>query len=230
MTAPTGIVYLIQPEELLLTNRYKIGCSGKNNLSRLSGYKKNSRCLCVVECIYPYALENKIKEEFNKKHKLIAGKEFFEGVENELFNDFIYIVQEYNNERILQNIMDEDIEKLEIIKNNREQLIPLVVLEFYKILDRHISIPSNKNIKFIDKNIFQIYIGNNKWDQISFYELKYHLLYKVIKSFKYGLKLYPNSEHSSMYKFIVDDFDQNILEYLCCYDDELIDLIKKHCL
>jgi hypothetical protein len=42
MTTPTGIIYLIQPEELLLTNRYKIGCSGKSNLSRLLGYKKNS--------------------------------------------------------------------------------------------------------------------------------------------------------------------------------------------
>ena len=41
----TGIVYLIQPEELLQTNRYKIGCSTKNDLSRVCSYKKNSRYL-----------------------------------------------------------------------------------------------------------------------------------------------------------------------------------------
>lgn len=36
-----GIIYLIQPAELVGTNRYKIGCSKKDDLSRLTtGYKK----------------------------------------------------------------------------------------------------------------------------------------------------------------------------------------------
>ena len=131
MTAPTGIVYLIQPEELLLTNRYKIGCSGKGNLSRLSAYKKNSRYLCVIECIYPYALENQIKEKFTKKYKLIAGKEFFEGLENEIFNDFINIVQEYNNDQLIQNIANTEIGNMEKIINERKKAIPLIVLGLY---------------------------------------------------------------------------------------------------
>lgn len=94
-----GMIYLIQPEELLFTNRYKIGCSSKKDLSRLSAYKKNTRYLCTMECNNPYDLENKIKDEFKQKYKLIAGNEYFEGIEKDIFNNFINIVQTYNNEK-----------------------------------------------------------------------------------------------------------------------------------
>ena len=44
-----GIIYLIQPAELLGTNRYKIGCSGKNSLDRCKkGYKIGSRYLSII--------------------------------------------------------------------------------------------------------------------------------------------------------------------------------------
>jgi len=94
----TGIVYLIQPEELLQTNRYKIGCSAKNDLSRVCSYKKNSRYLYIAECINPYTLESNIKSAFNNKYTLIAGKEYFEGDEKNIVNDFVKIVNDYNNE------------------------------------------------------------------------------------------------------------------------------------
>jgi len=229
MTTPTGIIYLIQPEELLLTNRYKIGCSGKSNLSRLSGYKKNSRYLCVIECIYPYTLENKIKEEFNKKYKLIAGKEFFEGLENEILNNFIKIIQEYNDEISMKNITDEDIEEMDKIVNEREKAIPSIVLGMYEVLDDFLSVPRHRNIKFISENVFEIYIGDNKWDTLSFYEIKQNLLNKVIESMKASLELNPNSDHSHFIKFIINDFDKNIGEYLCCHNDKLINLLKNHC-
>jgi hypothetical protein len=94
----TGIVYLIQPEELLQTNRYKIGCSLKNDLSRVCSYKKNSRYLYIAECINPHTLESNIKSSFNNKYTLIAGKEYFEGDEKNIVNDFVKIVNDYNNE------------------------------------------------------------------------------------------------------------------------------------
>lgn len=35
-----GLIYLIQPKELIGTNRYKIGCSRKNDFKRITqGYK-----------------------------------------------------------------------------------------------------------------------------------------------------------------------------------------------
>jgi hypothetical protein len=103
----TGIIYLIQPEELLQTNRYKIGCSTKNDLSRVNSYKKNSRYLYIAECINPYTLEANIKSAFNDKYKLIAGKEYFEGDEKDIINDFVKIVNDYNNKIYCSdNILD----------------------------------------------------------------------------------------------------------------------------
>jgi len=84
----TGIIYLIQPAELLGTNRYKIGCSKKNNLKRCSnGYKKGSRYMCIMECNKPLILEKKIINKFNEKFKKICGNEFFEGEEKEIIKE-----------------------------------------------------------------------------------------------------------------------------------------------
>lgn len=45
----------------------------------------------------PYTLEANIKSAFNNKYKLIAGKEYFEGDEKDIINDFVQIVNDYNN-------------------------------------------------------------------------------------------------------------------------------------
>jgi len=67
-----GIIYLIQPIELINTNIYKIGCSNKNNLDRCNnGYKKNSRYICIMECNNPFLLEKKLINIFINKFKLI---------------------------------------------------------------------------------------------------------------------------------------------------------------
>jgi hypothetical protein len=93
-----GIIYLIQPAELVGTNRYKFGCSSNPNLERCKkGYKNGSRYLCIMECINPFILEKKIKIEFDNKFKLIAGNEYYEGNENEILNIFVTIVHEYIN-------------------------------------------------------------------------------------------------------------------------------------
>lgn len=73
-----GIVYLIQPKELICTKKYKVGCSSKSDLSRCKSYRKGSRYLIIMECKYPIKVESEIIKNFNKKFKLIAGKEFFE--------------------------------------------------------------------------------------------------------------------------------------------------------
>ena len=104
-----GIIYLLQPCELVGTNRYKIGCSKKPNLDRCKfGYKKGTRYICIIECFNPLLLENKIKLEFNKKFKLIAGNEYFEGNEYNMFKLF--------NKIIIENINDD--EYINYIDNN----------------------------------------------------------------------------------------------------------------
>ena len=99
-----GILYLIQPAELLKTNRYKIGCSKKSTLDRVkNGYKKGTRYLLILECNQPFLIEKKIKEYFCEKYKLIAGNEYFEidnNNEKELIEIFFSIVNknmEYTN-------------------------------------------------------------------------------------------------------------------------------------
>ena len=77
-----GLLYLVQPAELVGTNRYKIGCSSKSNLSRVrNGYRKGTRYLLITECENPFEVEKTIKDEFCKEFNLIAGTEYFEGDE-----------------------------------------------------------------------------------------------------------------------------------------------------
>jgi hypothetical protein len=96
-----GIVYLIQPAELVGTFRYKIGCSRNTNLDRCkNGYKKGSRYLCIMDCNEPFILERKIKNKFTEKFTLIAGKEFYEcdeDEENEVIDTFIDVIYEYRH-------------------------------------------------------------------------------------------------------------------------------------
>ena len=53
----SGIVYLIQPEILIGTNKYKIGCSEQNNLYRINSYKKNTRILVIQNCENPFIID-----------------------------------------------------------------------------------------------------------------------------------------------------------------------------
>ena len=113
-----GLIYLIQPTELIGTNRYKIGMSKNPNLDRCkNGYKKGSRYLCIMECIEPLILEQNIKNHFNEKFKLIAGNEYYEGIEKDILNTFNNLVMEYNNTFINITKIDENEICIDEIKN-----------------------------------------------------------------------------------------------------------------
>ncbi len=52
-----GIIYLLQPAELVGTDRFKIGCSDNNNLDRCkNGYKKGTNYICIMQCNDPFVL------------------------------------------------------------------------------------------------------------------------------------------------------------------------------
>ena len=104
-----GIIYLIQPCELVGTNRYKIGCSKQNNLDRCKkGYKNGSRYICIMECVNALLLEKNIKDFFYDNFKLIGGNEYFEGNEDDIINEFFKKVNEYKeNER--NNVFNDNI-------------------------------------------------------------------------------------------------------------------------
>ena len=93
LKSTSGIVYLVQPCELVGTNRYKIGISKNNSLNRCkNGYKNGTRYLSIMECEDVLILEKNIIKKFNQKFKLIGGNEYFEGNELEILVDFFELV------------------------------------------------------------------------------------------------------------------------------------------
>lgn len=71
-------VYLIQPVELVGTNRYKIGMSRLNNLSRLRSYKIGTRYITMFDCDDARSVERSLIAAFNKDFNRIGGNEYFE--------------------------------------------------------------------------------------------------------------------------------------------------------
>ena len=88
-----GFVYLIQPAELIGTSRYKIGYSRNNDLYKFrKEYKKGSRFLDIYESEYSPSLVREIRQNFNNKFKLVAGRTYYEGNETEIKNNFNTII------------------------------------------------------------------------------------------------------------------------------------------
>lgn len=139
-----GIVYLIQPEILIGTNRYKIGCSSKENINRLKSYSCNSRFLCVMNCNKPFEFEKIIKNKFNEKFNLIGGHEYFEGDEDDIVLTFIDII--HNNKNYLVNNIDDN----KKIKNDNE------------IESKIDCINNNINIINDKSNKKKLYVHDNK--------------------------------------------------------------------
>ena len=91
------IFYLIQPAELIGTMRFKIGYSKKSDFERIrKAYKMGTRYINVQEVQNPFEIEKKLIELFNEKFKLIAGREYFEGDETEMKNEFQRMLSKYS--------------------------------------------------------------------------------------------------------------------------------------
>jgi hypothetical protein len=150
-----GIIYLIQPAELVGTNRFKIGCSGNTSLDRCRhGYKKGSRYICIMECVKPFALEKNIIKDFNEKFKLIAGKEYYEGNELSMITLFHKNVMDHRNNDDILNVREER-KVEEIFKKNTIDTDEHVIIKKIKniIIENDDEINSNKNS---DKKIIKV--------------------------------------------------------------------------
>jgi hypothetical protein len=92
----SGILYLVQPAELIGTQRFKIGCSQQHKLYRLTnGYKIGTKYLCIMESPHVRKIEHEIKSIFNHKFILIAGTEYFEGDQSLMLKTFIEHILKY---------------------------------------------------------------------------------------------------------------------------------------
>jgi hypothetical protein len=115
-----GIIYFIQPAELIGTDRFKIGCSGNPYLDRCNkGYKKSTRFICIMECNNPLELERKIKDTFKNKFKLFCGNEYFCGDEKYMLKEFIEIT--FLHEKLTNNL--NNLNNSDILGSNRNNII-----------------------------------------------------------------------------------------------------------
>jgi T5orf172 domain len=91
-----GYIYLLQPAELVGTDRYKIGISSKDNLNRLRSYGNGTRYMFLLECDDFFRIENRLKKAFNECRdiKLIKGFEYFEGKQEIIMKIFFKVVYE----------------------------------------------------------------------------------------------------------------------------------------
>lgn len=72
-----GIVYLIQPEEYLGTNNYKIGRSGNETIKRITNYGKNTRILSILKVNNTKYIEKIIINKFKSIFQICKGREYF---------------------------------------------------------------------------------------------------------------------------------------------------------
>ena len=158
-------IYLVQPLEFIGTSTYKFGRSSKNDLSRCkNGYKPGSRFLCIFECINSLILENNIKKQFNNLFKLKQGLEYFEGDEDQIYEEFIRLVSEHKK---LKNniIIDDKNDKIDDDKNDKiDDKNDKIDDKNDKIDDKNDKIDDDKNDKIDDDKNDTIDDKNDKID------------------------------------------------------------------
>jgi hypothetical protein len=131
-----GIVYLIQPVELVGTDRYKLGCSCKSSTQRLVAYKKNSRVLCVNLVKNPLFVEKKLKESFLQEFDIVGGNEYFvcndetkmyllfHGIVGKFFNAEEEIPETFtNSQESTTNARNDEESSVDSVKNPRKNVV-----------------------------------------------------------------------------------------------------------
>jgi hypothetical protein len=214
----TGLIYLIQPSELVGTERYKIGMSNNSDLVRCkNGYKKGSRYICIMECIDPLILEEHIKKLFNENFKLIAGKEYYEGNETEMLNKFITLVNEYK-----KDMNNREIYNKSIVKNNYQDKI---------IISKDILIKKDDTD---ETDIFHETLQNVFLKITQFYKQNISLSIKNITNYNIEnlsddtLKLYNNTINEIKIELLEEENCIDIINYITLYKYTIIDTINLH--
>lgn len=86
-----GVIYLIQPKELIGTRTYKIGCLRNHNHNGFKG----SRIVCIIECDNQYNVKHYIKSDMEKEFEgdLITGNV------STIKDEFIKLVNKYSEHK-----------------------------------------------------------------------------------------------------------------------------------
>lgn len=141
-----GYIYLLQPAELVGTDRYKIGISSKGNLNRLRSYGNGTRYMFFIECDDFFRIENRLKKAFNdcKDIKCIKGKEYFQGDQEVILKIFFKIVYDDKikdligsdaenkvcSNKYIEKELDVEMEDVSTLENNKEFVSSLQKFKF----------------------------------------------------------------------------------------------------
>ena len=159
-----GIIYLIQPQELLGTRTYKIGCLRNHDIDVLKG----CRIICMLECNNQYNVKYHIKTDMEILFKgdLISGDISF------IKDEFLKLVKKYSvykdtySDYIFDDIID-DITTYEYYTKTSK--ISHIVITDPKLLIGYFLIKNNSIWSHFDINnslinILEINCGNYYYD------------------------------------------------------------------
>ena len=189
-------VYLVQPEILLETKRYKLGMSLRENYNRIKEYGKDTKIIKIFHCNNPRKIEIELIKNFNDKYNCISGLEYFD-INNEdennmikLFEeicknvndnietkfDFIKIIEKLKQSKVKFPVSHDLLYDFKIltkkIKNNNESINPINtmlkegIIQYQEDVD-YIKVKSNQSI--YKENIDYIKNNKNRFTTIYFY-------------------------------------------------------------
>lgn len=176
-----GIVYLIQPDILRGTSRYKIGCSKSSDFTRLqNGYNTGTQALMVIGTNHPHKLETMIKKEFDKQFNNYSGREFYEGDGNAMVDVFNEVAMKFHRETRPFKV---EVKPREEIEESKEEDIVINDKEVLKETtedntdDTEVFVPSLKRFEFnngkntydkrfiIKNKLYTFSIIKHKWNR-----------------------------------------------------------------
>src|SRR5438105_2025038 len=172
----SNYLYLVQPEEYLETNIYKIGGSKDLN-QRMKIYGKKViiyRTYTLIERFYGF--ETKLIELFNLKFNKFKGREYFEGNIDKMIETFDDLCTYFNKceelkYKIFLKYTNNESEIIDIILNKIKTVnIQKKLTSLYK---KYLSLFPN-NIKF-----------DEKWWLFGFNNCVYNMLEENFKNYEY---------------------------------------------
>ena len=91
-----GIIYLLQPKELIESHGYKIGYTHSDDFRRFNGYNSGAKLIYAIRCENVRELETKLKQILPTKFKLLSGREYFRCLNDSLSEMFFDIATKHN--------------------------------------------------------------------------------------------------------------------------------------
>jgi len=151
-----GIIYLLQPAQLIMLNGYKIGYTLSDDFRRFNSYHCGSKLIYAIRCKNVIELEKELKKKLPTKFKLLSGRKYFTCVNDELSEMFLNITMEHiKNPNTTKKTM---LQKNNVILNNNSNIIKLSNnknknnTQNTNVIQKNTNIPNNSESSIINSS------------------------------------------------------------------------------